>query len=126
MAENTAITWTDHTFNIAWGCQRVSHECTHCYAETLAIRFGKRNLWGPPATSIRTTRSDAYWSEPLRWNRRAEREGRRHRVFSSSTCDVFEDHPTITREREKLWDLIRRTPHLDWLLLTKRDHRISA
>jgi protein gp37 len=41
-------------------------------------------------------------------------------------CDVFEDHPTIDREREKLWPLIRQTPALDWLLLTKRADRIAA
>jgi len=47
-------------------------------------------------------------------------------VFSSSMCDLFEDHPTITTEREKLWALIRRTPHLHWQLLTKRADRIEG
>jgi protein gp37 len=41
-------------------------------------------------------------------------------------CDVFEDHPQITAEREKLWELIRRSPWLDWQLLTKRPERITA
>ncbi len=40
-------------------------------------------------------------------------------------CDVFEDHPMIDTEREKLWDLIRTTTHLDWQLLTKRPERIK-
>jgi protein gp37 len=35
------------------------------------------------------------------------------------------DDPQIAGEREKLWPLIRRTPNLDWLLLTKRADRIS-
>jgi protein gp37 len=35
-------------------------------------------------------------------------------------ADVFEDHPQVVSEREKLWQLIEATPMLDWLLLTKR------
>jgi protein gp37 len=41
-------------------------------------------------------------------------------------CDVFEDHPTVADEREKLWPLIRVTPWLDWQILTKRPERILA
>ena len=41
-------------------------------------------------------------------------------------CDVFEDHPDVAQEREKLWPLIRATPNLDWLLLTKRPENILA
>lgn len=65
------------------------------------------------------------WAEPLKWNAEACREGRSHRVFCSSMCDYLEDHPVIERERAKLWQLIRSTPHLDWQLLTKRSDRIA-
>ena len=41
-------------------------------------------------------------------------------VFCASLADIFETHPTADQERPKLWDLIRETPNLDWLLLTKR------
>lgn len=123
MAEKTGIEWTDHTFNIAWGCFKVSPGCANCYAETLAKRFGF-DVWGPPKTTSRRTFGRKHWLEPLRWNRAAEKEGRRHRVFCSSMADVFEDHPTIDAEREKLWPLIRATPWLDWLILTKRPERI--
>jgi protein gp37 len=41
-------------------------------------------------------------------------------------CDLFEDHPTIESELQKLWPLIRKTPMLDWQLLTKRADRIAA
>lgn len=36
MGKSTEISWTDHTFNPWWGCQRVSPGCEHCYAETFA------------------------------------------------------------------------------------------
>jgi protein gp37 len=39
-------------------------------------------------------------------------------------ADVFEEHPDIEPERQKLWRVIRDTPMLDWLLLTKRPENI--
>lgn len=123
--ETTGISWTDHTFNIAWGCMKVSPGCKNCYADTLSHRFG-HDVWGPPETTPRKTMSASYWAQPLKWDKAAEKAGVRRKVFCSSMCDVFEDHPTIKNEREKLWPLIRATPHLDWQLLTKRPERIAA
>lgn len=122
MAQDTIIAWTSHTFNIAWGCVKVSPGCFNCYADTLSSRY-KFNVWGP--TAPRRTFGKAHWDEPLKWNRIAERDGRRVRVFSSSMCDNFEDHPTIDEERAKLWELIRATPWLDWQILTKRIERVE-
>lgn len=123
MADKTAIAWTDHTFNIAWGCVKVSPGCKNCYADTQSRRYG-HDVWGP--NKPRRTFGEKHWNEPLKWNRAAEVEGVRKRVFCSSMCDVFEDHPTINAEREKLWPLIRATPWLDWQILTKRAERIAA
>jgi protein gp37 len=125
VSEHTGIGWCDHTFNIAWGCMKVSPGCHHCYAETLARRRHGTRIWGPPATTARKLNSAKYWVDPLRWDRKAEAEGVRRRVFSSSMCDNFEDHPTIIAELAKLWPLIRATPWLDWQLLTKRPERIA-
>lgn len=123
MGENTAIEWCDHTFNLSWGCTKVSPACTNCYAETWAKRTGF-DVWGPKAE--RRTFGEKHWREPLKWNAAAERAGVRRRVFCSSMADVFEDHPTIEQERAKLWPLIQATPWLDWLLLTKRADRIAS
>src|SRR5262252_8270768 len=125
MGETTAIAWTHHTFNIAHGCLKVSPGCAHCYAETLTHRWTDRVIWGPPATTDRRTFGPEHWHKPELWNLAAARSRRRRRVFASSMCDVFEDHPTITRERAKLWPLIAGTPWLDWLILTKRAERIA-
>lgn len=125
MSARTGIEWTDHTFNIAWGCMKVSPGCQHCYADTLSRRYG-HNVWGPAKTTPRRTFGEKHWREPVLWNRAAEKAGERRRVFCCSMCDVFEDHPTIDAERAKLWPLIRATPWLDWQLLTKRPERIAA
>lgn len=127
MAENSKIEWTHHTFNCWRGCTKVSAGCKNCYAETMS----KRNLkvlgqWGPNGT--RVIASEAMWKEPLKWNAAAKAAGERHRVFCASLPDVFEGPetmPAASREpvkivRARLLDLIADTPHLDWLLLTKR------
>lgn len=117
MGLDTAIAWTDHTFNLAWGCEKVSPGCKNCYADTLSGRKGF-DVWGP--NRERRTFGDNYWHQPVKWNRAAEAAGERRRVFCSSMTDVMLDDPTLARERLKLWPLIRSTPWLDWLLLTKR------
>jgi protein gp37 len=121
VGEQTGIDWTDHTFNPWIGCARVSPGCQHCYAEAQQGRH--HVVWGVNGT--RRVTSDAYWREPLRWNRIAEQAGRPALVFCASLADVFEDRPDIADTRERLWELIGRTPHLIWQLLTKRPENIA-
>lgn len=123
MADTTIIAWTHHTFNIAWGCVKVSPGCKNCYADGLSRRYG-HDVWGPGKS--RRTFGVKHWSEPLRWNAEAQKAGERRRVFCGSMCDWSEDHPAIDAERGKLWPLIRATPWLDWQLLTKRADRITS
>lgn len=68
--------------------------------------------------------SDNHWKSPLKWNAEAERTGIRYRVFCASMADVFEEEAPAG-QLDRLWQLIRQTPYLDWQLLTKRPHRIS-
>jgi len=121
MSEQTNIEWCDSTFNSWEGCTKVSPGCDHCYAEARNGRFHAGANWGPGAP--RLIRSDAYWREPLKWERDALHfihvHGRRRRVFCSSLADVF-DNEAPAGQRERLWALIRATPNLNWLLLTKR------
>lgn len=121
MAENTKIEWADHTFNPWTGCQKVSPACDHCYAEGWAKRSGLVQ-WGPHAERRRT--SVANWRKPLTWNLRAGLAGVRQRVFCASLADVF-DNAVPAEWRADLWTLIAQTPHLDWLLLTKRPGNIA-
>lgn len=125
MAENSNIEWTDHTFNPWIGCQKVSPGCDHCYAETWDARGlqGQARRWGPHADRTRT--SPGNWNKPRAWNRAAAAAGKRARVFCASLADVFDNHPSIKDQwRADLWELIAETPHLDWLLLTKRPQNI--
>jgi protein gp37 len=123
MGEKTSIGWTHHTFNAWIGCHKVSPACKHCYAESFAKRTG-RDVWG--ADKPRYFVGEGSWKKPLKWNREAEKDGERRRVFCGSMMDVFEWHDSevtgaqMASARAKLWGLIEATPWLDWLLLTKR------
>lgn len=122
MGENSNIEWTHHSFNPWIGCSKVGPDCKNCYAELDTFPRRSRSkgleLWGPAAH--RHVTSDDNWKKPLAWNRAAAKAGERHRVFCASIADVFEDREDLRKPRARLWDLIERTPNLDWLLLTKR------
>ena len=151
MAENTKIEWTDHTFNPWEGCQKVGPGCDNCYAETRNARFGGGQAvnWGPGAPRRRTAASN--WKLPLKWNKQAELamrawedfktghlgltddellakgfiKPRRPRVFCASLADVF-DNAVDPQWRVDLFNLILKTPNLDWLLLTKRIGNVNS
>lgn len=141
MAENTTIEWATHTFNPWIGCTKISPACDNCYAANYGNRFGIE--WG--AGNPRKRTSESMWKQPLRWNRQAQIKQNawenfkaqypdltdeqliergfikpeRPRVFCASLADVF-DNEVDLQWRFDLFQLIAATPHLDWLLLTKR------
>nr|WP_294566962.1 phage Gp37/Gp68 family protein [uncultured Rhodopila sp.] len=117
MAENSAIEWTDHTFNPWVGCTAVSQGCDNCYARVRNQRLGH------DFAVLRRTAA-ANWRKPLKWNRDAAVAGVRRRVFCASWADVFDNQAPETW-RADLWDLISMTRSLDWLLLTKRPQNIA-
>lgn len=118
MAAFSDIQWCHHTMNPVEGCVKVSPGCLHCYAEERNKRFHAGSNWGP--NSRRLQRSDAYWKQPYKWNEQAKRAGERHRVFCASLADVMEDHEDWIEPRFMLYEMIQRTPWLDYLFLTKR------
>lgn len=123
MSENTKIEWATHTFNPWEGCQKVGPGCDHCYAETRNARFagGQPINWGPGAPRRRTSAST--WNLPLRWNAQHNsffsQHGHRQRVFCASLADWL-DNAINVEWLVDLLGLIRITPDLDWLLLSKR------
>ncbi len=115
MAEQSAISWTDATFNPVIGCTRVSPGCDHCYA----ARDNERRKWVDGWDGPRRRTSIANWRQPILWNKKAHASSRPLKVFCASLSDVF-DNQWEPEWRDDLWGLIRATPHLRWILLTKR------
>lgn len=119
MGEHSKIEWTDHTFNPWIGCTKVSPACDGCFAEAMMdLRYG-RVKWG--GERVRTSATN--WKQPIKWNKDAAAAGTRPRVFCASLADVF-DNQVPPEWRADLFELIRITPHLVWLLLTKRPQNI--
>ncbi len=116
MGKDSAIAWTDHTWNPWWGCRKIRRACENCYAAAFAKRTGF-DVFG---TGARRFFGENHWREPLAWEREAKDSGLRRRVFCMSMGDIFETRNDLCEPRRRAFALIRATPHLDWLVLTKR------
>jgi protein gp37 len=121
MAQNSAISWTDHTWNPWMGCSKVSPACDGCYAEALMDhRFGQVS-WG---NHPRRRTSVKVWNDPYRWQKQAEENGTRPFVFCASLSDIF-DNQVDPKWRTEAFEVMRKTPNLIYLLLTKRPQNIA-
>ena len=121
MGKETGISWTQHTFNPWWGCTKVSSGCDHCYAETFDRRVGGAH-WGKGVE--RRIFGEKHWAEPLGWDAAAKKNGVKETVFCASMADWLDDEAP-QGQRDRLMDLIWKTPNLIWQLLTKRPQRIA-
>jgi protein gp37 len=114
---NDKISWTHDTWNFAMGCDKVAPECAHCYIY-LNIRKHHLQPWGE------VSRSKSTWGKPIEWQRFLDgREGSEcMRMFTMSLSDFF--HVKVDGMRDEAWDIMRRTPNVVYLVLTKRPERI--
>jgi protein gp37 len=115
MSDNSAIEWTDATWNPVRGCTKISPGCKHCYAETFAERF--RGVPGHPyehGFDLRLVPEKLVG--PLRWSAPKT-------VFVNSMSDLFqEDIPAEYIER-----VVQMMELADWhtyQVLTKRADRL--
>jgi protein gp37 len=113
--KNSKIGWTHHTWNPWWGCNKVSAACLNCYIDSIMRRSGNEPFHGPKQTKTS--------KDPMRWNRKAKKDGVRRRVFTCSMSDFF--HPGADKWRPEAWEIIRQCGQLDWLILTKRPELIA-
>lgn len=84
MSLESAIEWTDATWNPVRGCTKISDGCKHCYAETFAERF--RGVKGHPyeqGFDLRLVPEKL--AEPLRW--RSPKM-----IFVNSMSDLFHEN----------------------------------
>ncbi|NDI98718.1 DUF5131 family protein [Flavobacterium sp. LaA7.5] len=104
----THINWTDLTWNPWTGCSKVSAGCKFCYIDNIEIQQGK-----DPKVVKRTSK----WTfeKPLKVPTPSI-------FFTCSMSDFF--HPAADEWRKEAWEIIRRTPHHRYQILTKRPERI--
>lgn len=110
-----------YSFNEWWGCSSPAGAgCDHCYAAMLDRRTGGHHFG--IGTSPRLTK-EKNRNQPYRWNRESEAIGVRQKVFCGSMMDFFDRHAP-SGARGPLWEKVKATQWLDWLILTKRPGNI--
>jgi protein gp37 len=108
MGAATGIGWTNKTWNPWHGCHHVSPGCEHCYM------FAQKRQYGQdPERVVRA--KPATFNAPLKWHDPAL-------VFTCSWSDFF--IAEADEWRPEAWQIIERTPHLTYQILTKRPARI--
>lgn len=107
------ISWTDETWNPVTGCTKVSQGCKHCYAETMAHRFGARY----PDGFGTVTRHPDRLEIPLRWKKP-------RRIFVCSMSDLF--HSAVPDSFLGLvFGVMALLPRHTFQVLTKRAQRMA-
>ncbi len=103
MSDNSAIEWTDATWNPTTGCTKVSTGCDRCYAERIALRFGR---------SFDLELHPDRLEQPLTWRRP-------RRVFVNSVSDLF--HRDVPWGFvDQVFGVMEAAGHHTYQLLTKR------
>ena len=105
---DTAIAWTNVTWNPVSGCEKVSAECKYCYAETLSQRWGAPAFPNGFGLTLRPHKLD----EPSKLKEPSL-------IFVNSMSDLFWDK--IPEDyRDKIVDVIEAHPQHEFQVLTKR------
>ncbi len=121
----SAIEWTEVTWNPTTGCDKVSPGCDNCYALTLSKRLKamgqtKYQKDGDPRTSGPGFGLPVHpdtLSAPVRWSGSKT-------VFVNSMSDLF--HPMVPTEFvQDVFDVMRATPQHIYQVLTKRPQRME-
>jgi protein gp37 len=123
MSENTGISWAHNTQNFWVGCDKIAPECAKCYINREIRKQsdgegGFRKPWG------KVYRAKTTWGDPFDWQIDAEDAGHQLRVFTCSLSDFF--HKDADEWRPEAWEIMRLTPNLTWLVLTKRPSLIAS
>jgi len=115
MGLNSAIEWTESTWNPVTGCTKISPGCRHCYAERMAARLqgmGQPNY----ARGFKLSLHPQALRLPLTWKKP-------QMVFVNSMSDLFhEDVPLDFIQ--KVFDVMRQARRHQFQILTKRSERL--
>lgn len=117
MAANSAIEWTEATWNPVTGCTKISPGCKRCYAERMSLRLqamGQRNY----LNGFTLTVQEHMLELPLRWKKPQV-------IFVNSMSDLF--HKEVPTDYiHRVFDVMRRAHWHRFQVLTKRSERLLA
>lgn len=116
MMAQSAIEWTESTWNPVTGCTKVSPGCQHCYAEVMSHRLqamGQQNY----VHGFEVTLHEHMLQKPLEWKKSQV-------IFVNSMSDLFhEEVPTEFIER--VFAVMRKASWHQFQVLTKRGKRLA-
>jgi protein gp37 len=127
MAQNSPIEWTEATWNPVAGCTILSPGCTNCYAMRLASRLeamGQKKYRGTTRISGRRPK----WTGRVNLDHKALHVPKTWKkgkmIFVNSMSDLF--HEGVPVEFiQKVFAIMRDTPHHTYQVLTKRAERLA-
>ena len=115
MAQNSAIEWTESTWNPVTGCSKISPGCKNCYAQRMALRL---KAMGQPnyRNGFRVATHPHVLHMPLQWKQPRT-------IFVNSMSDLF--HRKVHFDFiSQVFDVIYRTTRHQFQILTKRSQRL--
>ena len=112
----SAIEWTEATWNPVTGCDKVSPGCKHCYAEVMARRL---EAMGQPnyRNGFRVSPHPHMLERPLAWRRP-------QMIFVNSMSDLFHEEVPLSFI-ERVFSTISRARWHTFQVLTKRAGRLA-
>lgn len=117
MGANSAIEWTESTWNPVTGCNKLSPGCKNCYAEKMAKRLkamGQRNY----RNGFELTLQPQMLDMPLRWKKPQT-------IFVNSMSDLF--HKDVPLEYiQQVFAIMKKANWHRFQVLTKRADRLEA
>jgi len=117
MGANSAIEWTESTWNPTTGCDLLSPGCDHCYAERLSLRLkamGNRKYAGGFELALHESAVDL----PLTWKKP-------QRIFVNSMSDLFH-HDVPVEFIKRVFSTMALAHWHQFQVLTKRSGRLLA
>ena len=133
----SGIEWTDTTWQVTAGCEKVSSGCANCYAETMAGRLegmAKADLDAgrdPKGKGVylHVLNDTGKWNgrvltlpdrlaEPLTWKKP-------RRVFVNSMSDMFYEGVSFDFV-DRVWAVMALCPQHTFQILTKRPERMAT
>ena len=115
MGTNSAIEWTEATWNPVTGCTKISPGCKHCYAERLSLRLqamGQANY----ANGFKLTLHEQALDLPLRWKKP-------RMIFVNSMSDLFHKNVPLSFI-QRVFHVMKQAYWHQFQVLTKRSDRL--
>jgi protein gp37 len=115
MSTNSAIEWTETTWNPVVGCDKVSAGCKNCYAERMALRLQAMGM-KKYQNGFEVNLCPDLLTLPYQWKKPRT-------VFVNSMSDLFHAKVPFWFISE-VFDTMKNTPKHNYQILTKRAERL--